>query len=260
MRWRLAAGLGLGLGLAHACGDEGFACDDDEQCTLAGTAGRCVDGGRCAYPNPQCPSGLAYPQGAPQGLAGECVPGDAVGSGTGGEATSTTEPGSSEGSTGRDTEAADDGPSSSSSGDPKLCDDLHEPNDDETQASAIPFGAAQECNTSWDGALEDSLDADWFVLDTSDGACPTAGNELTFVTDPPLQLCALPQCAEAAQAEILSCDGEVVPLATGNACCGLGELRMLSLCGDASAGMLLGIAAADGTRTCLPYQAGAFLF
>lgn len=95
MRWRLAAGLGLALALAHACTDEGFECDADEQCTLAGVAGQCVEGGRCAYPNPQCPSGLAYPQGAPEGLAGECVPGDAVGSDTGDDGSTGSEPGSS---------------------------------------------------------------------------------------------------------------------------------------------------------------------
>lgn len=255
MRWRLAAGLGLGLGLAHACGDEGFSCEDDEQCSLAGEAGRCVDGGRCAYPNPQCPSGLAYPQGAPPGLAGECVPGDAVGSDTGGETTATAEPGSSEGAVGSDTEAADG--STSSSGDPSLCEDAHEPNDDEGQASAIPFGAARGCNASWEGALEGPRDADWFVLEKTDDTCST-GSELTFVTDPPLQLCARPQCADVAQAEIVSCDGEVVPLASGIACCGLGELHVLSLCGDGSSGMLLGITASDATPTCQPYQAGAF--
>jgi hypothetical protein len=255
MRWRLAAGLGLGLGFTHACGDGGFACDDDEQCTLAGTAGRCVDGGRCAYPNEECASGLAYPQGAPQGLAGECVPSDAVGSGTGGETTASAEPGSSESSSGRDTEAADD---ESSSGDPMLCDDPHEPNDDAMVASAIPFGAAQGCNAMWEGTLEDARDSDWFVLDTSDGACMT-GTELTFVTDPPLQLCAVPSCADVTQAEILACDGEVLPLATGTACCAFEQLHVLARCGDAPAGMVLGIAAAAASPACLPYQAVAFL-
>jgi hypothetical protein len=252
MRWRLAAGLGLGLGLAHACGDEGFACNDDEQCTLSEAPGKCVEGGRCAYPNAQCPSGLAYPQGAPAGLAGECVPSEAVGSSTGGETAMTTaEPGSSVSTT----EAADG--ESSSSGGPQSCSDPYEPNDDEMQASTIPFGAAQDCNASWEGTLEGSSDADWFVLDAGDGACPTS-TELTFVTDPSLQLCALPRCADVALTEIVSCDGEVVPLATGDGCCALGELRVLASCGDASPEMVLGIAAAGDTPECLPYQAGAF--
>jgi hypothetical protein len=110
MRWRLAAGLALGLALGHACSDEGFECDADEQCTLAGEPGRCVEGGRCAYPNPRCPSGLAYPQGAPEDLAGECVPGDAVGSGTGDDGSSSSEPTEGEGTSG-DGEAVDDGSS-----------------------------------------------------------------------------------------------------------------------------------------------------
>jgi hypothetical protein len=255
MRWRLAAALGLGLGLAHACGDEGFSCTDDAQCMLAGEPGRCVEGGHCAYPNAQCPTGLAYPQGAPAGLAGECVPSEALDTGTGGEPTTITESGSSEGTTGPDTGADLEG---SSSDTPPLCADPHEPNDDVMQASAIPFGAAQDCNTSWGSALEGSSDADWFVLDTRDGACPTS-TELTFVTDPPLQLCALPWCADVAQAEIVSCDGELLRLPSGSACCGVGELRVFSLCGDASFGMMLGIAAADDTPACLPYQAGVFL-
>jgi hypothetical protein len=53
-------------------------CQRDEQCSLAGEPGVCVSDGHCAYPDPACPSGLSYPQGAPYGLAGECVPPEAV--------------------------------------------------------------------------------------------------------------------------------------------------------------------------------------
>lgn len=259
MRWRLVVGLCLGLclGLAQACGSEGFACDDDEQCTLAGEPGRCVEGGRCAYPNPQCPSGLAYPQGAPEGLAGECVPSDALGSGTGDQSTATAgASGSSEGSSGG--EAAE----SESSGETSVaaCNDPHEPNDDATQASAIPFGAAQDCHANWDAALADALDADWFVLDASDGACATI-TELTFVTDPPLELCAMPQCSDTTSAEILSCDGEVLPLTTGTACCAFEQLRVLASCGasDVPPVMRLGVAASTSAPECMPYEAAAFL-
>jgi hypothetical protein len=264
MRWRLVAGLGLGLclGLAQACGSEGFACDDDEQCTLAGEPGHCVEGGRCAYPNPQCPSGLAYPQGAPEGLAGECVPSDALGSGTGDESTATTgASGSSEGSS-SGSEAAESESSSESSSETSAvaCNDPHEPNDDATQASAIPFGATQACQANWDAALADPLDADWFVLDASDGACATI-TELTFVTDPPLELCAVPQCSDALEAEIGSCNGEVVPLATGTACCAVDQLRVLASCGgtDLPPVMRLGVAASTDAPECMPYEAAAFL-
>jgi hypothetical protein len=115
MRWSLAASLGLGLGLAHACSDDGFECHGDEECTLAGEPGRCVEGGRCAYPHPQCPSGLAYPQGAPEGLAGECVPPHAASAGTGDATAATSEPGSSGGTTGG-AATADDGSSSGAPG------------------------------------------------------------------------------------------------------------------------------------------------
>lgn len=258
MRWRLAAALGLGLGLAHACADEGFTCDDDEQCTLAGEPGRCVEGGRCAYPNAECPSGLAYPQGAPGGLAGECVPSDAAASDTGGDTTATGEPSTtrSEGTTAGDTEAAD----GSSSGELLACEDLYEPNDDIGQPSSIPFGAAQGCNISWEGALGDSLDADWFALDTSDGACPPT-SELTFVTDLPLQLCVVPRCGDVTQgqAELVSCDAELVPLGTVDACCGLEQVRVIVSCGDSPPSIRLGVAASADSPMCMPYQAGAFL-
>lgn len=258
MRWRLAAalGLGLGLGLAHACGEAGFACDHDEQCTLAGVPGRCVAGGRCAYPNEECPSGLAYPQGAPEGLAGECVPGDAVGSDTGGDAATSGEPSTSEGTTAGDTKELD----GSTSGEPLACDDVYEPNDDVAQASTIQFGAAQACNARWEGALDDALDADWFRLDTTDGACPTT-EVVTFVTDLPLQLCVVPGCDDVTtgRAEILSCDAALVPLPTGQACCGLEQVRVLASCGATPPSIRLGIAASADAHTCMSYQAGAFL-
>jgi hypothetical protein len=256
---RLTAALGLGLGLAHACADGGFACNDDEQCSLAGQPGQCVAGGHCAYPNEQCPSGLAYPQGAPDGLAGECVPGDAIGSGTGDEASSSGATGEDGATTMRDTEPGDasDGAGSSSGGGP-VCEDAHEPNDDEASASPIPFGREQACHATWDGALDDPLDADWFVLDAGDGAC-WLGDELTFVTIPPLQLCVVPQCMDGIPPQIDACDGDVLPLATGDACCGLEQLRIIAGCGDLPPTMQLGIAASEDAPACLPYQAAAYL-
>lgn len=256
MRWRLAAGLGLGLGLglAQACGEEGFACAGDEQCTLAGEPGRCVEGGRCAYPNPQCPSGLAYPQGAPEGLAGECVPTDALGSGSGDEGTATA---GTSGVNASSSEAAEDEGSSGGTT-ATVCSDAHEPNDEATQASAIPFGTAPDCRATWEGALDDPLDADWFVLAPSDDTCATK-TELTFVTDPPLELCVVPQCSDVLVAEIVECDGEVLPLATGSACCAFEQLRVVASCGDASPTMRLGVAASTDSPECMPYAAAAFL-
>lgn len=257
MRGRIAAGLGLGLclGLSPACGEEGFACTADEQCTLAGEPGRCVEGGRCAYPNPQCPSGLAYPQGAPEGLAGECVPTDALGSGTGDEGTTTA---AASGSSASSSSEVAEGESSSGGAAPTECSDAHEPNDEATQASAIPFGAAGDCQANWQAALDDPLDADWFVLETSDDTCAT-NTELTFVTDPPLELCVVPQCGNALVAEIVACDGEVLPLATGSACCAFEQLRVLASCGDAWPTMRLGVAASTNSPECMPYEAATFL-
>ena len=54
--------------------------------------------------------------------------------------------------------------------------------------------AEQGCLATWDAFIADALDADWFVLDASDGACPLT-EELTLVTDTPLELCMVPRCA-----------------------------------------------------------------
>lgn len=252
MRWRLAAGLGLGLGLAHACGDQGFACSDDAQCTLAGDPGRCVAGGRCAYPEPTCPSGLAYPQGAPTGLAGECVPVDDAASGTDGDTAATAEASADESTTPPTTEATADG----SSG-PAACDDEHEPNDDQTQASPIPFGSnGGGCQATWNGSLADPLDADWFVLETTSDTCPV-GTGLTILTEPTLELCAVPQCPSEVAPELTACDGELVELATGQACCGVGQVQVTVSCFGVRPTVAIGIPAAADTLACLPFAATA---
>lgn len=54
-----------------ACGGaEAFACMQDAECVLGGDPGVCVDG-RCAYPDPTCPSGYRHPA----SLGGMCAPG-----------------------------------------------------------------------------------------------------------------------------------------------------------------------------------------
>jgi hypothetical protein len=258
MRWRLAAGLGLGLALGHACSDQGFECESDEQCSLAGQPGSCVAGGHCAYPEPDCPSGLAYPQGAPDGLAGECVPGEATGSGSEGQTgdtgdTATTS--TSDGEPPPDLGSSDDG-SSSSSGDPLACGDAYEPNDDPASASAISL-TPRDCQANWDAFLDDPRDADWFLLTTTNMTCSLSA-ELTFVTTPALQLCVVPQCSDGVAGSVVACDGEIVPLATGPACCGVEQVRVTADCENEPPIMQLGVAASD-TPACLPYQAAAFL-
>lgn len=247
MRWRLAVGLGLGLGLAQACGEQGFACTDDEQCTLAGEPGRCVTGGRCAYPEPSCPSGLSYPQGAPAGLAGECVAPDDAASGTGDAGGTSTAATADEGTTATTVDG--------SSG-PAGCEDEHEPNDDQLQASPIPFGGNGDCQASWDAALDDSLDADWFVLEAVNDACPV-GVGITFLTEPALELCAVPQCPGELAPELTACDGEQVTLATGQACCGIGQVQVTASCFGVPPTVALGIAASADTAACLPYRVTA---
>ena len=63
--------------LLAACKVESFACGDDDECMLAGEPGACV-AGSCAYPDAMCPSGYRYAAGLDSGLAGECVPEDAI--------------------------------------------------------------------------------------------------------------------------------------------------------------------------------------
>jgi hypothetical protein len=256
MRWRLAAGLGLGLG--HACSGGGFECQSDEQCSLAGEPGSCVAGGHCAYPEPDCPSGLAFPQGAPDGLAGECVPGEATGSGSEGQTGDTggtAETGASESESGStlDTDPSDDG---SSSGGPLACDDPYEPNDEQAQASPISL-VPGNCQVNWEAFLAVPIDQDWFLLTTANMSC-SLSSELTFVTTPPLELCAAPQCSDGVAPSIVACDGTIVRLATGPACCSSEQLRVTMECGDTQPTVQLGVAASD-TPACLPYQAAAFL-
>ncbi|MEM6993356.1 MAG: hypothetical protein AAF721_22780 [Myxococcota bacterium] len=54
---------------------EPYTCESDAECTLSGTPGVCTEEAHCAYPTADCPSGLRYPTGAPEGLAGTCASG-----------------------------------------------------------------------------------------------------------------------------------------------------------------------------------------
>ncbi len=74
------ARLGIAAAVVIACGPSCaqnlfYACEADSQCDLEGLAGTCLQG-ECAYPNPDCPSGLAYPDQARPQVAGQCVPQD----------------------------------------------------------------------------------------------------------------------------------------------------------------------------------------
>lgn len=252
---REGVGLGvvlvLGAILLTACSSPGFSCEQDDQCTLAGEPGLCVAGGRCAYPDPQCPSGLAFPQGASMN-AGECVPSEAV--------TTDTDAGTQTGTTGEPMGSSTDPSSSTTRADdseaPPGCGDPHEPNDDEEAAAVVAVGDAEGCLTTWDAFLESPLDADWYVLDTRGGACVTS-SELTFVTEPPLELCALPRCPDGLPAVVAACDGSLVELTSGEACCGTQQIRVTMTCNVSEPEVRLGIATSMDTPACLPYEAAA---
>jgi hypothetical protein len=50
-----------------------FACERDDQCRGAATAGRCESTGFCSFVDPSCPSGSRYDPYAGDGLANHCV-------------------------------------------------------------------------------------------------------------------------------------------------------------------------------------------
>lgn len=69
------ARLGLLMIVLGSCQPvEAFECERDADCTLAGTQGICAPTSRCAYPDPDCASGYAYPPGAGESLGGVCLP------------------------------------------------------------------------------------------------------------------------------------------------------------------------------------------
>lgn len=240
--------------LCSACGSPDFSCQDDEQCTLAGEPGTCIAGGRCAYPEPACPSGLVFPIGASHDAAGECVAGEASDSGGGsGPGGTTTEADTGESAT--DAAGEETSP-------PDCGDDPYEPNDEPMDASPVTFDATETCQASWEAVLPDALDADWFGLAANADACALAGAQLTFVTNPSLDLCAIPICEDAPKEKplIVTCDGTQVPLPEGDACCSEQEVRLTAECsGGQPVSMLLGVAASSDPPACLTYEAVAFL-
>ncbi len=94
----------VALALMAACQPaEAFECSEDSDCRLAGQEGICAPTSRCAYPDADCASGYAYPEGAGPSLGGVCLPPGVVDSATDGVSGAS------------DTET--DGPAPTSSGD-----------------------------------------------------------------------------------------------------------------------------------------------
>lgn len=74
LRWVLLAVVAGAAG----CVAEGFVCDDDAQCALAGVAGRCEATRACSFPDATCASGRRYGALSSGRLADECVTTDVV--------------------------------------------------------------------------------------------------------------------------------------------------------------------------------------
>ena len=111
LSWMVAGAL---LGVACATTPE-FACAGDADCVLGSTPGICTEGGHCAYPDDDCPSGYSFPAQTP-GMAGECVPGDAATSGTGDDDDDDAVGTSSDGDSSADGESTGDRGSTGDSG------------------------------------------------------------------------------------------------------------------------------------------------
>ncbi len=245
MRGWLAAVMGLGLGVA--CADASFECAGDHQCSLSGTPGVCVDQGQCAYPDPDCASGLSFPLGSSSNQAGECVGGQGsggVGSSTGSDA-STDSP-STDSSTGGDVDSSGSGPLE--------CDDPYEPNDAVELGTPILLGG---CVAEWEAASADALDTDWFLLGNPRG-CPLSG-PTTFATNPPRPVCILPACPNGLPVIPEECSGDLVPLLGGVACCATGEAQLTATCVGEEPVLALRVGGEVDAPQCVPYQASFFL-
>lgn len=238
---RATAWMCVLLGVASLrCADPGFVCGGDEECTLSGTPGVCLAGGRCAYPAAECPSGLAFPAGAPVD-AGQCVP-----EGEGGSE------GPADSSTGSSTAAEDpDDSSGAGSATGVACSDANEPNDDPGSPTPLPF--APMCLTQWEGAIDGPGDVDWFFLEDLERVC---GGSLTVVADG-VEVCAQVLCAPAGPRDLLECSGEVRPLEGGfDGCCGESSVSLLSACTEAAVSLtMIRVASSSGGPECAPYMA-----
>lgn len=241
--------LGVALGLALVrCSPGGFSCSDDVQCSLSGTPGVCLADGRCAYPDPDCTSGLALPAGAPGADAGQCVPGDPPatdgmdGSSSGGVGVTSTE------ADGTTTAPAESGHASSDSG--IACSDTHEPNESIDSAAMIPFGI--ECFVEWEGQLADPSDIDWFVVDNVTQVC--SGN-VTVVAAEGIDVCVAPQCPLGMAPEVFECDGEIRALEDGaEACCAWGNVLMFAECLGSMPSWGVRLTATPELPDCTPYN------
>lgn len=64
----------LAIALGAACDDGAFVCERDDECGAGRRAGTCEPQGFCSFADPQCESGKAWGEHAPEVLANECVP------------------------------------------------------------------------------------------------------------------------------------------------------------------------------------------
>ncbi len=262
--------IAVALGLTGACVNSSFECVGDHQCSLAGQPGMCVSGGLCAYPDAECPSGLAFPSGSSSELAGECVPGDPVSTGPSSSTgsvpptTSASSPTATATSTSSPTASADLD-SDTSSVDPDLgandtgvpeCEDPFEPND--TQLDASPLDLERSCQVEWEARIEDIEDVDWYVLNNTDVCPPT--ETLTFLTEPALVICVVASCDDGTPALLLECFEEEIPLMGQQACCGVGQALINAQCeGNLLPTLEVGIGSERENVECLPYVAGVYL-
>ncbi|MEM6990143.1 MAG: hypothetical protein AAF721_06590, partial [Myxococcota bacterium] len=221
--WHMGWAVGALVGLVAACGTPvTFMCTADDQCVLSGEPGICADDGQCAYPDPDCPSGYAYPPNSPSDNAGACVPGDMVAddSATGGNATSGSATGMASGEGDGTTGAADDGTTGAADDGTSAPMESDGPNlDTDTDGDPIPRcgdevgddfrNAAEEslCLPMLSSDLRDDDDEDIFLLGAGPGGpCEPAGYNAN-VTQGSVEVCLFLSCADAASASVV-CEAE----------------------------------------------------
>jgi hypothetical protein len=283
-RGAIALALSLGLGPAAGCGAAaGFACAGDQECSLAGVAGVCVEStSQCAYPDTRCAAGLSYPAGAGAELAGVCVDDDGLtGSSTGAgpttgppaNPTSGLEPDSSGDApvdpetSGTTTMSATTGPSATSSsggaddpttsggeatttGAPVCPGDPAEPND--LPEDAVVFGRPVGCEDTGAAVLDGLGDSDWFQYPV--GSCFGSGLTLTIAPAGELVACAYYDGCTGG-AGLLCPPGAFLDTVAGvDGCCSdAGDFTMAASCAEPTAAVYLNFR--EGVTECVEYEA-----
>lgn len=262
------------VGHTAACGSTAvFSCDDDDQCTLSGTAGVCTEQGQCAYPDPTCDSGYVFPAGSQSGRAGECVLGEVA------EGGSTTNVVSANASTADNPQTTSTGPdemdttsvvstedSSTATGDASATDssggdssgsDTSSTCRDEAGATPETALPVPTCTPQIDGVIQDGDDIDVYRLGAVDEICVPV--TYSALVEGAVRACILVEC-EGATTPTVTCSGGA---SAGGlfgliGCCSDGAFEAQLACVDVDANdgpgeVYVVVDVEEGPAVCEPY-------